>query len=131
VDTDGNKISDDAVKSGNVGDSYTTEQKTIDGYTFKEVQGNTTGTFTDQAQTVTYVYTKDTHVTPTPKPDDRPAIPQSSEGSDNKTDPNFEKKNTLPQTGDDEGLSVIVMITGFLIVLATTVVILFKRKKHD
>ncbi|WP_160321494.1 MucBP domain-containing protein, partial [Lactococcus lactis] len=45
-------------KSGNVGDSYTTEQKTIDGYTFKEVQGNATGTFTDQAQTVTYVYTK-------------------------------------------------------------------------
>ncbi|MBK0084590.1 MucBP domain-containing protein, partial [Lactococcus sp. S64] len=59
VDTDGNKISDDVVKSGNISESYTTEQKTIDGYTFKEVQGNTTGTFTDQAQTVTYVYTKD------------------------------------------------------------------------
>ncbi|WP_160321432.1 MucBP domain-containing protein, partial [Lactococcus lactis] len=59
VDTDGNKISDDVVKSGNVGDAYTTEQKTIDGYTFKEVQGIATGTFTDQVQTVTYVYTKD------------------------------------------------------------------------
>uniref|UniRef100_UPI00163BD9F5 MucBP domain-containing protein n=1 Tax=Enterococcus faecalis TaxID=1351 RepID=UPI00163BD9F5 len=33
--------------------------KTVDGYTFKEVQGSVTGTFTDQAQTVTYVYTKD------------------------------------------------------------------------
>ncbi|MDG4977660.1 MucBP domain-containing protein, partial [Lactococcus lactis] len=31
VDTDGNKISDDVVKSGNVGDAYTTEQKTIAG----------------------------------------------------------------------------------------------------
>ncbi|MDG4967321.1 MucBP domain-containing protein, partial [Lactococcus lactis] len=59
VDTDGKKISDDVVKSGNVGDAYTTEQKTIAGYTFKEVQGSATGTFTDQAQTVTYVYTKD------------------------------------------------------------------------
>ncbi|GAX06944.1 levansucrase [Secundilactobacillus pentosiphilus] len=28
------------------------------GYTFKEVQGNPTGSFTDQDQTVTYVYTK-------------------------------------------------------------------------
>ena len=59
VDTDGNKISDNVVKSGNVGETYTTEQKTVDGYTFKEVQGSVTGTFTDQAQTVTYVYTKD------------------------------------------------------------------------
>ncbi|MCT3088320.1 BspA family leucine-rich repeat surface protein, partial [Lactococcus lactis] len=33
VDIDGNKISDDVLKSGNVGDAYTTEQKTIAGYT--------------------------------------------------------------------------------------------------
>ena len=58
LDTNGNKISDDAVKTGNVGENYTTEQKSIDGYTFQEVQGNTSGQFTDQAQTVTYVYTK-------------------------------------------------------------------------
>ena len=58
LDTNGNKISDDAVKTGNVGETYTTEQKSIEGYIFKEVQGNTTGQFTDQAQTVTYVYTK-------------------------------------------------------------------------
>jgi uncharacterized surface anchored protein len=58
VDEAGNEISADVVKSGNVGDSYTTDQKSINGYTFKEVQGNVSGTFTDQAQTVTYVYTK-------------------------------------------------------------------------
>ncbi|EJE1920920.1 MucBP domain-containing protein [Listeria monocytogenes] len=58
-DADGNKIADDVVKTGNVGDSYTTEKKSIDGYTFKEVQGDATGTFSDTAQTVTYVYTKD------------------------------------------------------------------------
>ena len=59
VDTDGNVISDNVIQSGNVGDTYTTEQKSIPGYTFKEVQGSASGTFTDQAQTVTYVYTKD------------------------------------------------------------------------
>ena len=58
VDAAGNTISDNVVKSGNVGEDYTTEQKTIPGYTFKEVQGNPTGSFTDQDQTVTYVYTK-------------------------------------------------------------------------
>ena len=58
VDESGNKLADDIVKSGDIGDTYTTEQKSIDGYTFKEVQGNTTGKFTDKAQTVTYVYTK-------------------------------------------------------------------------
>ena len=54
VDTDGNKISDEVVQSGKVGDDYTTEQKDIDGYTFKEIQGSATGQFKEQAQTVTY-----------------------------------------------------------------------------
>lgn len=45
--------------SGNIGDSYSTSEKTVTGYTFKEVQGSATGTITDTAQTVTYVYTQD------------------------------------------------------------------------
>ncbi|MDG4960593.1 MucBP domain-containing protein, partial [Lactococcus lactis] len=59
IDTDGNKISDDVVQTGNIGESYNTEQKSIPGYTFKELQGSTSGIFTDKTQTVTYVYTKD------------------------------------------------------------------------
>ncbi|MBV7392533.1 BspA family leucine-rich repeat surface protein [Enterococcus sp. ALS3] len=62
TDTDGNTIAPDVVKSGNVGDSYTTEQLAIDGYTFKEVQGNATGTFTADPQEVTYIYQKDIKV---------------------------------------------------------------------
>ncbi|MGJ4013106.1 mucin-binding protein [Levilactobacillus brevis] len=58
VDENGNPIADDVVASGNVGDPYSTTQKDIPGYTLKEVQGNPTGSFTDQDQTVTYVYTK-------------------------------------------------------------------------
>ncbi|MCT0015540.1 LPXTG cell wall anchor domain-containing protein [Lactococcus lactis subsp. lactis] len=58
VDTEGNKISDDIVKTGNVGDVYTTDQKIIDAHTFQEVKGNASVTFTEQAQNVTYIYSK-------------------------------------------------------------------------
>lgn len=58
VDENGNPIANDVIASGNVGDPYSTTQKDVPGYTFKEVQGNPTGSFTDQDQTVTYVYTK-------------------------------------------------------------------------
>lgn len=57
-DTEGNTIAPDVVSSGNVGDSYTSEQLTIDGYTFKEVLGNPNGTFMDTPKTVIYVYSK-------------------------------------------------------------------------
>ena len=58
VDENGNPIADDVIASGNVGDPYSTTQKDVPGYTFKEVQGNPTGSFTYHDQTVTYVYTK-------------------------------------------------------------------------
>ncbi|MFZ2559920.1 MAG: MucBP domain-containing protein [Lactococcus raffinolactis] len=61
-DISGNKIADFKTVSGNVGDAYDvstdTYKQNINGYTFKEVQGQTTGTLSDQEQTVTYVYTK-------------------------------------------------------------------------
>ncbi|MGV0167846.1 MucBP domain-containing protein [Furfurilactobacillus sp. WILCCON 0119] len=59
VDTDGHKIADDRVLHGNIGDKYTTTQKQVNGYTFKELHGSATGAFTDTAQTVIYVYAKD------------------------------------------------------------------------
>lgn len=63
LDEDNKPIADDVVKTGSIGENYTSEQKDIPGYTFKEVQGNPTGQFSDQAQTVVYIYTKD-KVTP-------------------------------------------------------------------
>ena len=59
VDENGNPIADDVIASGNVGDPYSTTQKDVPGYTFKEIQGPASGQFTSQEQTVTYVYTKD------------------------------------------------------------------------
>lgn len=63
VDEDNKPIADDVVKTGSIGEDYTSEQKEIPGYTFKEVQGIPTGQFSDQAQTVVYIYTKD-EITP-------------------------------------------------------------------
>ncbi|MBS7577968.1 MULTISPECIES: leucine-rich repeat protein [unclassified Enterococcus] len=61
IDTDNKRIANEKILSGNIGDSFTTEKLTLEGYTFKEVQGNPAGSFTDQEQTVTYVYTKNSN----------------------------------------------------------------------
>ena len=59
VDQHGNEISPSEKLTGNIGDSFTSSVKPVDGYTFDHVEGNETGVFTDEDQTITYVYTKD------------------------------------------------------------------------
>ena len=80
VDENGKTISDDVVKNGNVGDDYSTEQKAIPGYTFKEIQGSASGQFTDKEQTITYVYTKNS-VTPV-----KPTEPGTTQTNENNTE---------------------------------------------
>ncbi|WP_336680916.1 MucBP domain-containing protein [Enterococcus casseliflavus] len=64
VDTEGKEVHPSQIISGNVGDSYnaSTEkyQLTIDGYTLDKSQlpENSKGTFSEKAQTVTYIYKK-------------------------------------------------------------------------
>ena len=64
VDTEGNEIHDSQTISGSIGDSYdasTLQYKvTIEGYTLDETQlpENSKGIFSETAQTVTYIYTK-------------------------------------------------------------------------
>jgi LPXTG-motif cell wall-anchored protein len=58
-DESGKSIADEETLQGKVGEDYNSVQKDIEGYTFKEVKDdNASGKFTDQAQTVIYVYTK-------------------------------------------------------------------------
>ncbi|MCC4044646.1 MucBP domain-containing protein [Enterococcus gallinarum] len=65
VDNEGNQIHESQTLKGNIGDKYDastpTYQLTIDGFTLDNTQlpDNKTGTFSDTAQTVTYIYTKD------------------------------------------------------------------------
>ena len=60
VDTDGNVISDSVITSGLSGTKYTTEQKEIMGYTFKEVTGaDTEGVYAaNETLVVKYIYEK-------------------------------------------------------------------------
>ncbi|EGO5014792.1 LPXTG cell wall anchor domain-containing protein, partial [Enterococcus faecalis] len=122
VDTEGNKILDEVVKSGNVGDDYTTEQKAIDGYTFKEVQGNPTGKFTDQVQTVTYVYMKD-KINLGPKSDNKPSHKKTYSPS----------QSTLPKTGENKRLTLISIGIGIvlLVLVFITSVLRFRKQKNN
>lgn len=64
LDEHGKSIHPDVVLSGYLGDGYSTEQLVIDGYTFKAVQGDVSGTFGTTAKTLTYVYTENTPTIP-------------------------------------------------------------------
>ena len=141
VDENGKTISDDVVKNGNVGDSYTTEQKAIPGYTFKAVQGNPTGQFTSDAQTVTYIYTKNS-LTPV-----KPTEPGTTQTNENNTETPVKNttnvslhnnvstlgsvsttnEKSLPTTGEKPA-NWAVVVGGLITLTAATVLYLLKRK---
>ena len=119
VDTDDNKISDDVVETGNIGEGYSTEQKLIPGYTFKEAKGNTSGTFTDRTQTITYVYIK--NVTK-----DTTMIIDKSEHLNTQK---YSIPNELPETGENQRKVVLLVLLGFAILIFSAVLIFSKHKK--
>lgn len=56
VDGKGGTLAEPDTLIGEMGDVYTTKAKAIKGYELKETPENATGTFSKEAQTVTYVY---------------------------------------------------------------------------
>lgn len=123
-DEQGNKLASDDRLSGNIGDGYTSIKKEIAGYTFKKVQGNVTGTFTDKTQTVIYIYSKDkvASVVNPPKSSegdkDKEIISEKSngKGTTEKTqsvDSVSEKQ--LPETGETQLSVIATMLTGLVI----------------
>ncbi|MEG2504332.1 MAG: MucBP domain-containing protein, partial [Carnobacterium sp.] len=58
-DNRGNKIEEDTIVEGLIGEAYTIESKAIDGYTFKEAKGDISGLFSKDKQEVTFIYVKD------------------------------------------------------------------------
>lgn len=67
-DDQGNQLLEPETLTGKVGEAYTVPAKTIDGYTLTETPANATGTYTQDAQTVAFVYTKDTTPVTPPTP---------------------------------------------------------------
>ena len=56
---DGVSLDEPVILNGLVGDNYVAEKKAIEGYVFKEVTGNVSGTFTEGNQVVTFIYEKE------------------------------------------------------------------------
>jgi len=141
VDTDGKTIAADKVLTGDVDTEYQTEKQAIAGYTFKEIQGNATGKYTQADQTVTYVYTKQDNSKPTPNEGgnkqnntDKPG--QSN--SQNANDSNKQKqtsfgakvqtgvKKLLPNTGAKQ--QVYLSVLG-VVILGTVGHYVIKKRK--
>lgn len=58
VDSDGNKLTEEIITEGKVGEKYTTEKKNFEGYTFITVEGEPEGIYTEETINVTYYYDK-------------------------------------------------------------------------
>lgn len=58
-DQDGKTIKEDDQLTGKLDETFTVEAPTIDGYTLQDTQGVTSGTYTTEPQSVTFVYHKD------------------------------------------------------------------------
>lgn len=127
IDTDGNKILGDIVKTGNIGETYNTEQKSIEGYTFKEVQGKPSGQFKDQSQTVTYVYTKDKNDTVNREPENKPSLNDKN----NNQGTISSDQQSLPVTGENERMTMMSIILGLILIALATVVSIFRFKKAN
>lgn len=151
VDENGKPVAESVTLSGKTGETYTTEKKTIDGYTFKEMGKDSAaaiGKFTDGSLTVTYVYKK--NATPggtadNPTNPDKPDNPTNPDKPDNPTKPNKPDepkqpskpsvtpkpveptKPTAPKTG--EGDVLIYAVVGSLALAAYE--ISKKRRQTD
>lgn len=110
VDENGNVIADLETTTGDVGTSYKTIQKIVDGYTFKEVKGdNVDGLYIKGTLNVTYIYSPKN--TPTPE---KP-VPTPTPETPTPENPTPETP-TLPQTGiqaNDTG--AMILIAGVLV----------------
>lgn len=72
TDEAGNEIAPADTLSGYLGEEYNAEPKEIEGYTLSESPNNVNGSFTEQKQTVIFVYKVAPSSTPTPTPTQTP-----------------------------------------------------------
>ncbi|WFR75141.1 InlB B-repeat-containing protein [Lactococcus lactis] len=148
VDENGKKISEDVEKSGIVGDTYTTEEKKIKGYTFKEVKGNKAGAFTEDTQLITYIYTKDTEESGKDENENKGSDSKDSENTNGKVkddddsskvtpsynssskstaDAKKSKEQSLPKAGEKtEALGIML---GIMLLISVSVFVVLRPKK--
>ncbi|MEI5993564.1 MucBP domain-containing protein [Candidatus Enterococcus mansonii] len=153
MDTNNKNIINPIEKSDTVGSPFETEKLVFDGYTFKEVKGNTSGLFTEEDQEVTYIYSKnDDKTEPTTSTDSTGTEDTTSSTTDNTSttetrsavtnklantststsessktsDP--ENKQKLPSTGEQQ--NNLLLVLGLIVVGFLSFVFFFKKAKQ-
>ncbi|EBF5744998.1 class 1 internalin InlJ [Listeria monocytogenes] len=124
VDANGKTLAPSETLNGNVGDTYKATAKQIDGYTLSAEPTNATGQFTNSAQTVNYIYTKNTNIDQ-PLPDKKPTNTTPTKPSNLKTTEVKKASDTLPKTGDSTPWKSALLG----VFLSSTALVIWKKKK--
>ncbi|ENE8479607.1 class 1 internalin InlJ [Listeria monocytogenes] len=124
VDANGKTLAPSETLNGNVGDTYKAAAKQIDGYTLSAEPTNATGQFTSSAQTVNYIYTKNTN-TDQPLPTKKPTNTTPTKPSNLKTTEVKKASDTLPKTGDSAPWKSALLG----VFLSSTALVIWKKKK--
>ncbi|EAD1977649.1 TPA: class 1 internalin InlJ [Listeria monocytogenes] len=124
VDANGKTLAPSETLNGTIGDTYKATTKQIDGYTLSAEPTNATGQFTSSAQTVNYIYTKNTNIDQ-PLPDKKPTNTTPTKPSNLKTTEVKKASDSLPKTGDSTPWKSALL--GVL--LSSTALVIWKKKK--
>ncbi|EIU5789545.1 class 1 internalin InlJ [Listeria monocytogenes] len=124
VDANGKTLAPSKTLNGTIGDTYNATAKQINGYTLSAEPTNATGQFTNSAQTVNYIYTKNTNIDQ-PLPDKKPTNTTPTKPSNLKTTEVKKASDSLPKTGDSTPWKSALL--GVL--LSSTALVIWKKKK--
>lgn len=135
VDTDNHTIKAD-LRFGDVIDApFTLEQPEIEGYTFKEVIGATSGKVTEEEQEVTYIYTKNKIAEKTDPSKTTASTNQSPANNSTSNNNETAQKNTaaatkkvLPSTGEKAASSLFIL--GIILVAGAVAYFIFRKAKQ-
>ncbi|WP_010053256.1 MucBP domain-containing protein, partial [Carnobacterium maltaromaticum] len=115
-DEEGNELETSEILTGRVGTAYNTNKKNIKGWTLKSEPKNATGAFTEEPQTVAYIYEKEKLSTNEilPSPTNKPNV----------NNPLFihsitEHSGIFPKTGEEKNYSLIIGILIFISFIVT------------
>ncbi|EJU4345780.1 class 1 internalin InlJ [Listeria monocytogenes] len=124
VDANGKTLAPSETLNGTIGDTYKATTKQIDGYTLSAEPTNATGQFTNSAQTVNYIYTKNTNIDQ-PLPDKKPTNTTPTKPSNLKTTEVKKASDSLPKTGDSAPWKSALLG----VFLSSTALVIWKKKK--
>ncbi|ELA3158477.1 class 1 internalin InlJ [Listeria monocytogenes] len=124
VDANGKTLAPSETLNGTIGDTYNATAKQIDGYTLSSEPTNATGQFTNSAQTINYIYTKNTNIDQ-PLPDKKTTNTTPTKPSNLKTTEVKKASDALPKTGDSTPWKSALL--GVL--LSSTALVIWKKKK--